>query len=471
MKQEASRRDRTNIEGLLVYSILLSPTWLKDVDFHDVTFETPLYAAVYQAYLEVKKNNETVSLLTLGKAMNIDAYSKLMELFDRLSEVYAGKLGQIVRAEDVQVAIDILIERGTSEATTREITEALHKLQSGVSLSEVAPQLAANLLDALPKGEDKDYKDEITGLFEQIQTNEKIRAQNPGGLIGISTGYPDLDHATEGIRPGQVWVVGGLSSAGKTTFSLNIVMSVLNQGIRTVMYSMEMQKRKVLLRLLSMQHRISTNKLEKGEYGAEQTKQYLDECERWPLRVVDTHTYQLSNIMADIIREHERNGTRLFVLDYIQHIETPEIDNEYRAMSLAIREMQKLATRLNVSIVVISQMSNSYFKDKQTGAIPLYKGSGNIFFVANVALEIECQLGGDALEELRQKDNAEIPKRIYCHKNRDGAIRNAYVMDNGESGRMRPVSFSEYEKILEDLDGEEDTEAVKHFNNYQTVHE
>jgi RecA-family ATPase len=243
-----------------------------------------------------------------------------------------------------------------------------------------------------------------------------------------------------------------------------MISAIVDQAKRVVMYSLEMTKEKVFIRLASMRNGVSTNHLEKGLLKEEETKQILDDVGGLPLRVVNTDTYNLNDIVTDIVRENQDKGTEIFVVDYIQHIETGEDENEYRAMSLAIREFQKVATKLNVSIIVLSQMANNYLREKQPGSVPLYKGSGNIFFVANVALEVDYELKPEALEQMRF-EGAKIPKRIYCHKNRDGSINPAYFLDDGATGKMSSIERSDYERQVKSANDNVDQDAVDFFND------
>jgi len=337
----------------------------------------------------------------------------------------------------------------------------------GVPATELAPALASSLLASLPKGIDLDADKEMPECLKTINENREKLKENPDGIIGIPTGYGDLDIATQGLRPGQVWVLGGITSAGKTTLGLNIMNSVLNTGTRTVMYSMEMTKYKVYLRLGSLRNNVSTNHLEKGGLSQEDTSKIMDDVGNLPLRIVNTDVYNIDAIITDIIQENDTNKTEIFVVDYIQHIETEFEDNEYRSMSHSIREFQKLATKLNVAILVLSQMANSYLRDEKAGGVPLYKGSGNIFFVSNVALEIQYELKPEALEMIRY-NGGEIPKKITCHKNRDGAIRSSYILDNGATGKMREIRKGEYDRIIKEANEQIDMDAIEFFESWES---
>merc|ERR1711920_508972 len=101
-------------------------------------------------------------------------------------------------------------------------------------------------------------------LFSNIFFELKTRSLNPS-LIGISSGFYDLDSMTQGFQKSDLIIIAGRPSMGKTAFSLNIAIHILkNQRLPVLLFNLEMSKEQLIYRLLSNETKISSTRLRSG---------------------------------------------------------------------------------------------------------------------------------------------------------------------------------------------------------------
>ncbi|OQX11709.1 MAG: replicative DNA helicase [Thiothrix lacustris] len=184
-------------------------------------------------------------------------------------------------------------------------------------------------------------------------------------ITGVSTGYSQLDEMTSGLQKGDLIIVAGRPSMGKTTFSMNIAeYAAAHKKLPTAVFSMEMPAEQLTLRLLSSmgrvdQHRIRTGKLTDEDWPriATAVKIFADV----PMFIDDSPALSPTEVRARarrLMREHGQLG--LIVLDYLQLMQTgTSTDNRTAEISEISRGLKSLAKELAVPVIALSQLNRS----------------------------------------------------------------------------------------------------------------
>ncbi len=184
-------------------------------------------------------------------------------------------------------------------------------------------------------------------------------------ITGVSTGYTQLDEMTSGLQKGDLIIVAGRPSMGKTTFSMNIAeYAAAHKKLPTAVFSMEMPAEQLTLRLLSSmgrvdQHRIRTGKLTDEDWPriATAVKIFADV----PMFIDDSPALSPTEVRARarrLMREHGQLG--LIVLDYLQLMQTgTSTDNRTAEISEISRGLKSLAKELAVPVIALSQLNRS----------------------------------------------------------------------------------------------------------------
>lgn len=279
--------------------------------------------------------------------------------------------------------------------------------------------------------------------FQEKQANYKEKFKNHEGIIGISTGYEKIDNIIDGFRPEHLWVIGAYTNMGKTACSLNFTSNLIKQGKRVVFFSLEMSKTDILSRLLGIMTGQSGLTILKGfEHNEEDVEKALSQIKASEFSVYNQKT-ELSEIENTMFEENLTKKVDLFVIDFLQLVNVKGAKTEYETISTAILELQQLARKLQVPIMVLSQISNEGARHNNE-MVMAFKGSGSIASASDLALEIN--IGEDDVKEWKQKMyNGEPVNMVWnIRKNRHGKVGSIDMKFNGRTGVFET---SEYENL------------------------
>jgi replicative DNA helicase len=201
----------------------------------------------------------------------------------------------------------------------------------------------------------------VKGAVEYIDTmNER-----GDGLIGVSTGYDDLDQLTSGLQSGDLIIVAGRPSMGKTSFAMNIAeYAVIKQQEPVAVFSMEMPGEQLALRMLSSMGRINQQRLRTGRLQDEDWPRLTSAVEllaNAPMFIDDTPALtptELRSRARRLAREHK--GLGLIVIDYLQLMQgSGGGENRATEISEISRGLKALAKELKVPVMALSQLNRS----------------------------------------------------------------------------------------------------------------
>lgn len=193
--------------------------------------------------------------------------------------------------------------------------------------------------------------------------SELLDRNNPDEVTGIATGYIDLDTMTSGFQRGDMIVIAGRPSMGKTALAMNIAEHVaVDLGLPVLIFSLEMSAPQLALRFLSSRARVDLAKLRSAKLTDEDWDRVtvgLGHLHKTTVRIDENGMITANELRARARRVHrECKGLGLIVIDYIQMIASPQM-NENRANELGgiTRLIKGLAKELNVPVVALSQLS------------------------------------------------------------------------------------------------------------------
>lgn len=246
-------------------------------------------------------------------------------------------------------------------------------------------------------------REAISPLLEQIE----YRAQNPGKLPGITTGFRTIDKNTGGMMPGQVWVFAGEPGDGKSTMMQNCAEAADLAGHRVRWYPLEMPQEEQSLRLLSSHSRVDNASLYCGKLTYGEHQSLTTSCAKIKahsnIDLVDVEDASATDIFADI----EKCDAPIIVVDYLQLMEdgsARKSDTRENVLASISRRQKRLARRTGKTILTASQLNDSG-KLRESRAIG--QDADKVFMIKKHANDSE--LGHD--DERRN---------LECAKNRGG---------------------------------------------------
>ena len=203
----------------------------------------------------------------------------------------------------------------------------------------------------------------LTQVVERVDM--LYNRDNPSDVTGVPTGYADLDEKTSGLQPGDLVIIAGRPSMGKTALALNIAENVaLHAGLPVAVFSMEMAATQLVMRLLGSLGRLDQHRLRTGRLLDEDWQRLTDAVSRLndaPIQIDESAALNSLEIRARSRRLHREYGKLgLIVVDYLQLMSSTSA-NENRATEISemSRSLKALAKELAVPVVALSQLNRS----------------------------------------------------------------------------------------------------------------
>jgi len=244
-------------------------------------------------------------------------------------------------------------------------------------------------------------------------------------IKGISTGFAKFDTYTGGMHGGDLLILAGRPSMGKTALALNIAQHVtLKMKQTTAVFSLEMSRESLLTRMLCAAARVDSQRFRAGYLTPDERRKLnhaLHELAEAPLFIDDTAGLHLMDMHAKLRRlQAERGAVKLVIVDYLQLMSgRGRFDNRVQEVSALSRGMKLLAKELNVPMLVLSQLSRAV-ETRQGDHRPQLsdlRESGSIEQDADV-------VGFIFREEVYQKDREDLRglAELIIAKQRNGPV-------------------------------------------------
>ena len=286
---------------------------------------------------------------------------------------------------------------------------------------------AAALLDQAEKSifdiAERRIRAGFVGMREIVKESFRsidLLSQSKDAVTGLATGFVDIDEMTSGLQKGDLVIVAGRPAMGKTSFCLNIAQHVaLRVGQTVGLFSLEMSKEQLALRLLCADARIDAHRLRTGKLNekdwARLAKAYHDLGES-RLFIDDSATISPLEMRAKCRRLKAEHGLALVIVDYLQLVTAAgRTENRQQELSAISRSMKGLAKELGVPVIALSQLSRA--PEARTGHRPQLsdlRESGALEQDADVVMFIYRE------EEYKPSDENRGLAEIIIGKQRNG---------------------------------------------------
>ncbi len=314
------------------------------------------------------------ALAATGKPCDVVTVSEHLERSGRLEEAggiaYLGTLARDTpTAANVRAYADIVRER----SLLRRLIQVGTDIAASVFNSEGAS--ARDLVDRAEQGVFEIAESGTRGREGAVAVRTLLPAvidqidewhTNPDKLRGLATGFADFDKLTGGLRPGDLIIVAGRPSMGKTSLAVNMAeYAAINPTIRasTAIFSMEMPSEQVLTRMLSSIGSVPLGSLRSGRISDEDWVRITgatSQLSEAKIFIDETPALTPTELRARARRIKREHGLSLVVVDYLQLMHVPGTQ-ENRATEIAeiSRGLKVLAKELAVPVIALSQLNRS----------------------------------------------------------------------------------------------------------------
>lgn len=404
---------------------------------------------IFKAMQSLIEDNRPIDMLTLQDKLNS------MQQLDNVGGMpYLAEISEsTASAANLKHYANIVREK----AILRRMIDTLTR---SMSLAYDAAEPSEDLLDQLSRSIDtiaenrgsEDFR-EIKDVIREYQANLDEAVKNDSDVVGLSTGFPEMDKITHGFRNDQMIVFGARPAVGKTAFVLNIARNVAkNEQVPVVIFEMEMSATDIVGRLLAGEGSIDSNHLTTGQMTQEdwqaltlamqslaQMQIYMDDTAGIKINQISAKLHQLERDLLNEMSPEERvqnpHPIGLVVIDYLGLIESNNTESRQQAVSEVSRSIKKLAKELSTPIIALAQLSRGV--EQRTDKRPILsdlRDSGSIEQDADIVAflyrdDYSRDDGEDGEGDPREEQEA-VPIEVIFEKNRAGARGTATLMFN-----------------------------------------
>jgi replicative DNA helicase len=393
-------------------------------------------------------------LISEGKPADVVTVAELLQSLGVLENV--GGLPYLVSltsntpsAANIRRYAEIVRER----AVLRNLVETATNIAdsayapAGRSAGQLLDEAEAKILKIAESGNRSNQGfQEIQPLLKNAveRIDELYHRDNPSEVTGIPTGYTDIDRMTSGMQPGELIIVAGRPSMGKTAFSLNIAEHVaLDAGLPVAVFSMEMGAQQLVMRMIGSVGRLDQHKLRTGQLKDDDWQRLtyaLGKLNEAPFYIDETPALTALELRARARRLMRQCGGKLglVVVDYLQLMSaTGQGENRATEISEISRSLKALAKELNCPVVALSQLNRSL--EQRPNKRPVMsdlRESGAIEQDADVIMFIYR----DEVYNPESQDKGKA--EIIIGKQRNGPIGMVPLAFIGENTRFENLAFA-----------------------------
>lgn len=326
------------------------------------SFYKPAHRMIYDAIMSLFARNEAIDIVTV---------SEFLRETDKLEIVggraYINDLAlNAVTTANIEFYAKIVQEKAIRRALINagsEIVTMAYDTGSTESTLDSAEKLIFNIAAQKNTSDLIPVKDLVLSSYEQIEYRYNHRDE----LIGVPTGFYDLDGMTSGLQKSDLIILAARPSMGKTAFVLNLAQNVALRGNKAVaIFSLEMPKNQLVKRMLCSEAEVDMQRLNSGHMQPKDWEKLTTSMNSFadaPIYIDDTGSVSVLDIRAKCRRlAMEEKNLGLVVIDYLQLMEGGSGSNpndRNQQISAISRGLKTLARELEVPIIALSQLSRA----------------------------------------------------------------------------------------------------------------
>ena len=328
---------------------------LKPEDFYRVE-----HAEIYNAIIDLYEKGDPIDLLTLKAQLELRGNYDVVNGFEYLASL-TNPMYSISNVESyAKIVEEKSILRRLIDSSNEISKLSYNQTEEVADVLEVAEQ---KIFAISQKKNQKSYsviKDVLVDTFDNLEE----LANRPNGLVGVTSGFKDLDDKTLGFCPGQLIIVAARPAMGKSAFALNILANAaLKANTAGVYFSLEMSKEELTGRILASEAMVDSQKIRSGKLEdndwinltnsagtISEAKIFLD----------DSVGYTPTELRAKCRKMKLEHNIGLIVIDYLQLMNASKASASRQAdISEISRSLKMLAKELGVPIIALSQLSRA----------------------------------------------------------------------------------------------------------------
>jgi replicative DNA helicase len=325
-------------------------------------FFSEAHRLTFEKMIVLSERNRTIDLVTLSEELAKDGLLEkaggaayISALSDGIPIGTTAAMGEYCRIVKEKSTIRRIIN-----ASHNVLSRCLEGNDDPETLIDLAQSQIFEIAEARVQSGFANVRDIVKSSFGKID----VLFDRGQRVTGIETGLKDLDDMTSGLQAGELIVIAARPSLGKTALALNIGAHAAIENHKAVgMFSLEMSKESLVIRLLCSEARIDSHKLRTGFSSREDWSRItpaLGRLSEAPLYIEDTPALSIMQIRAKARRLKAEKGLDLLIVDYLQLISGQgRFENRTQEVSYISRSLKSIAKELKVPVLALSQLSRA----------------------------------------------------------------------------------------------------------------
>ncbi len=325
-------------------------------------FFSEAHRIAFEKMLELSEKNHTIDLVTLSEEIAKDGLLEKVGGAAYLAALTDGvPVGSTATVSEYsRIVKEKALVRRLIHASNNVIARCLEATDDPETLIDLAQSQLFELAEQKVSSGFLGVRDIVKSSFGTID----VLFDRGQRVTGVETGFVDLDNMTSGLQRGELVIIAARPSLGKTALALNIAAHAATQRKNVVgVFSLEMSKESLLIRLLCSEAGIDSHKLRTGfssrEDWARMTRA-LGRLAEAPLYIDDTPALSIMQIRAKARRLKMEKGLDLVIVDYLQLVTGHgRFENRTQEVSFISRSLKSIAKELHVPVLALSQLSRA----------------------------------------------------------------------------------------------------------------
>ncbi|MDX5456862.1 replicative DNA helicase [Micromonospora tulbaghiae] len=325
-------------------------------------FYRPVHATIFDAILDIYGRGEPADPITVAAALADSGDLARIGGAPYLHTLIASVPTAANAAYYARIVGERAVLRRLVEAGTRIVQLGYG---TGPSGSRDVDDIVDLAQQAVYEITEKRVSEDFAVLADMLQpTLDEIEAVGAQGgvMTGVPTGFTDLDRLLNGLHAGQLIIVAGRPGLGKSTASMDFARNAaIRANQAAAIFSLEMSKVEIVMRLLSAEARVPLHVLRSGQLSDDDwTKlaRCMGEISEAPLFVDDTPSMNLMEIRAKARRLKQKHDLKLIVVDYLQLMTSPKrTESRQQEVADLSRGLKLLAKEVECPVIAVSQLN------------------------------------------------------------------------------------------------------------------
>jgi len=324
-------------------------------------FYRPAHARIFEMILDLYGRGEPADAVTVAAALADAGDLARVGGAGYLHTVMASVPTAANAAYYAKIVGERAVLRRLIEAGTRIVQLGYGSSAGGRDVDDLVDIAQQAVYEITERRVGEDFAVLSDLLQPTLDEIEAVGAQS-GVMTGVPTGFTDLDRLLNGLHPGQLIIVAGRPGLGKSTAAMDFARTAsVRHNFASAIFSLEMSKVEIVMRLLSAEARVPLHVLRSGQLSDDDwTKlaRRMGEISEAPLYVDDTPNMTLMEIRAKARRLRQRHDLKLIVVDYLQLMTSPKrVESRQQEVAELSRGLKLLAKEVECPVVAVSQLN------------------------------------------------------------------------------------------------------------------